>query len=182
MDYQMGDQDAVGVLFQRYNKPVFNFALRMLMNRADAEDVTGDVFLILFSKKYTYNPQAKFSTWLFTVVRNNCIDKIRKRKKMTYMWFRKNKDHEMEEWDPSDNRDIPSDQLLHKEEASMVKAAIKKLPWNQREALILREYQKLNYEEISKILNCSLENVKILIFRARERLRQELSSFIKEDE
>ena len=70
--------------------------------------------------------------------------------------------------------------MKEKEMAGEVKKAIEKLPQTQKEAIVLREYQNLSYQEISQILGCSLENVKILIFRARERLRQELSSFMTE--
>ena len=70
--------------------------------------------------------------------------------------------------------------LLEKEAASQIKLAILQLPLSHREALVLREYQKLSYEEISQVLNCTLENVKILIFRAREELRNKLSSFMME--
>jgi len=182
MDYQGGNQDAAGILFQRYNRPIFNFAFRMMTNRADAEDVTADVFLVLFSRRYAYDPDAKFSTWLYTVARNKCIDQIRKRKRFAAMWFKKSDEDGFEVWDVPDEREISREELENREMAARVKIAIKDLPENMREALILREYQDLTYIQISQILDCSLENVKILIFRAREQLKQELSSFIKEDE
>ena len=75
IEYQQGSEEAFEMLFQRYKKPILNFALRILGNRADAEDITADVFLIRFTKKNLYKPDAKFSTWLFTVARNACITK-----------------------------------------------------------------------------------------------------------
>ena len=180
-DYQSGNQEAIKVIFERYKSRVLNFCLRMLQNRAEAEDATGDVFLALFSGKYSYDPKAKFSTWLFTVARNNCIDRIRKHKKTVSMWFSPKNTSGEEERQVSDTNPSSPDQLIKNETAECVKNAINKLPFEQREAIILREYHDFNYKHIAEILGCSLEKVKILIFRGREQLRNELTSFIKED-
>lgn len=182
LEYQQSnDEMALVTLFNRYKAHILNFALRILGNRADAEDVTSDCFLTLFKKRYIYRAGTKFSTWLFTVARNLCINRIRKRKKLGSMWFKKDSNN-YEQWDIPDEKDI-ADTTLEKTEASMmVKKAILKLPEEQKEALILREYHNMNYADISEIMSCSLEKVKILIFRAREQLKVELSSFILEGE
>jgi RNA polymerase sigma-70 factor (ECF subfamily) len=179
-EFQLGQEEAMNVIFQRYKKPVFNFALRMLANRADAEDVTGDVFLILFSKKYSPQPDVKFSTWLFTVVRNNCIDRIRKRDNVFSLWFRRQGEENYEEFDLPDTQPIPSEALEQKLVEQRFRKVLTELPLEQREALILREFQQMSYHEISQVLACSLDKVKILIFRAREKLRGKLSAFTKE--
>jgi len=179
-DYQNGDSKALEILFERYKKPVLNFALRVTGNRADAEDVVSEVMMILLVKKEKYQPTAKFSTWLFTIARNSCINKLRKRKNIFSMWMQNSENGEYEVLDLPDTGALPDHLIKEKEMTAQVKKAIEKLPDTQREALVLREYQNLSYEEIRQILNCSLENVKILIFRARERLRQELSSFMTE--
>ena len=182
LDYQNGDSAALGVLFERYKMPVFNFSLRILGNRADAEDVTSEVMVILFSKKEAYVnlPGAKFSTWLYTVARNACISQIRKRKRTVSLWFNKNDSEEYQEWDVADEGDLADEQAAQREMAHKVRHAISGLPLNQKEALVLREYQKLSYQEISVILDVSVDNVKVLIFRARENLRVQLSAFITE--
>lgn len=169
------------MLFQRYKKPVLNFALRILGNRADAEDVTGEVFLVVFTKKYAQKPGARFSTWLFAVAHNACITRIRKRKRTVSLWFTKDASGEVEQWEVMDPEASHTEKLIKKETALQVKKAIAKLPPQQKEALILREYHDLSYEQITEILNCSLQNVKILIYRARERLRSDLLPSIKED-
>jgi len=182
MEYQSGkDPQAVSIIFFRYKSRVLNFCLRILGNRADAEDVTGDVFLTLFSRQYAYDPKAKFSTWLYTVARNRCIDRVRKRKNLVSVWFSSQESKEHKQWDIEDTEDLANDQLAKREAASRVKRAIRQLPYEQREAVILREYHRLSYDEISQILNCSLEKVKILIFRGRESLREQLKSFIEEE-
>ena len=179
-DYQNGDTKAFDMLYDRYKKPVLNYALRVTGNRADAEDVVNEVMMAVFVKKDVYQPIAKFSTWIFTITRNSCITKLRKKKNIFSLWVR-NEEGEDELLDPADPAAVLPDQLVKEREVTVhVKKAIEKLPETQREALVLREYQNLTYEEISQILGCSLDNTKILIFRARERLRQELSSFMVE--
>jgi RNA polymerase sigma-70 factor (ECF subfamily) len=183
MEYQVtGEPEAVKAIFFRYKTRILNFCLRMLGNRADAEDVTGDVFLTLFSRKYAYDPKAKFSTWLYTVARNGCISRIRKRKNLVSVWFSSRGSDTYDQWEMEDTRDLAAEQLAKREAASRVKRAIRQLPYEQREAIILREYHRLHYDEISQILNCSLGKVKILIFRGRENLREELKSFIEEEQ
>ncbi len=180
LEFQNGDDHAIEVIFEKYKNRILNFCLRILGNRADAEDVTADVFIKLFEKKYSFDPKAKFSTWLFTVARNRCIDKTRQRKKRASMWFSSKSSDGYNQWEVEDTGENSSQQLLNKEAKIEVKKAINNLPYEQKEALVLREYHKMNYQEISEILNCSLEKTKILIFRARENLRGELASFIKE--
>lgn len=181
LDYQKSnDENALVVLFNRYKGHILNFALRILGNRADAEDVTSDCFLTLFKKRYIYRAGTKFSTWLFTVARNLCINRLRKRKKLGSMWFKK--DSTYEQWDIADEKAIADAELERTEASIMVRRAISKLAEEQKEALILREYHSMNYADISEIMSCSLEKVKILIFRAREQLKVELSSFVLEGE
>ena len=124
-EYQQGKIEAFEALFQKYKLRILNFALRILGNRADAEDVTGDVFLTLFQKKDQYKPKAKFSTWLFTIARNFCISRIRKRKRMVSMWFTKSGASESEQWDIKDDRSLPPEELRKKEESQMVKKQYK---------------------------------------------------------
>ncbi|MFH1360779.1 MAG: sigma-70 family RNA polymerase sigma factor [Candidatus Omnitrophota bacterium] len=182
LDYQAGNVSALEEVFHRYKKPVLNFSLRILANRADAEDVVGDVFVALSSQKYTQRPGIKFSTWLFKIARNCSISKIRKRKKLTFMWFKDKKTDQDCAWDIPDNEDSSSEVLIKKEKADYVQQAIQTLPIQQKEAIILREYHALSYDQIAEIMECSLDNVKILIFRAREQLKKKLRSLIKEDE
>ncbi len=181
LEFQQGKSEALEMLYHRYKQPILNFSLRILSNRADAEDVTAEVFLVLFSKKDSYRSKAKFSTWIFTVAYNACITRIRKRKRVVSLWFTKDDDPEEKEWEIPDPNSLPSEDLAKKETALQVKRAIQNLPELQKEALVLREYHNLSYEEISQILDCSLENVKILIYRARERLKKTLPSFLREE-
>ena len=161
---------AAEMIFLRYKTRLLNFCLRMLGNRADAEDVTAEAFLALFARKYTFNPAAKFSTWLYTVARNQCISQIRKGRTWFRYGFRPKEAGIMRRWKPK-IPGIAGRELEKKEAAASVRRALAQLPYEQREVIVLREYHQLSYEEISQVVSCSLENVKILIFRGRERLK-----------
>lgn len=179
-EYHKGSAGAMEMLFSRHKQKVFNYALRILANRADAEDITSDVFVRLFDKNYEFRPGAKFTTWLFTVVRNACIDRIRKRQKTVSWWVKSDNSGELKEWVVEDTTEAADAGVLKGEISDEIQKAMHKLPLNQKEALVLREFQNLSYQEIGAIMQCSIENVKILIFRGREQLRKELSSFMQE--
>lgn len=182
MDFQKGDNQAMELIFDRYKVRIINFCFRLLDNRDDAEEASSEVFLSLFKCKYAPDSNAKFSTWLYTIARNQCITQIRKRKNVVSMWVRsKDQGSPYEELPLEDTRESSQEQMIQRETQVYVKLAIKKLPFEQKQAIVLRQYHGFSYQEISLILNCSLEKVKVLIFRAKEQLRVELTSFIKED-
>ena len=178
-EFQSGDREAISMIFQRYKTPVLKFCLRLLGNRADAEEAAGEVFVAILATPYRPLPQAKFSTWLYTIARNQCISLFRKQKNVVSLWF-SSADARDEQWDVADKQDLARDQMARQEIADQVRRAINKLPYEQKEAMILRQYEGFSYQEISAILGCSLEKVKILIFRAKEQLRGDLASFVKE--
>jgi len=174
LGYQQGQVEDFNQLFARYKRPVFNFSLRILNNRADAEDVTSEVFMRLHEKRQYYQPQrAKFSTWLFTIAHHCCISQLRRPRPNISLWIRKDNGEE-KEWNIPDTQPSVPQEMIRREEGREVRRAIAKLPDQQKEALILREYHQFSYQEIAQIMSCSLEQVKILIFRAREFLRNTL--------
>ncbi len=177
--YNGGDQKAFDTLFNRHKGYVFNFSLRLLNSRADAEDVTSEVFLALFNKRFTADGRAKLTTWLLTVARNACISRLRSVKHTVSLWFSKDGE-DAQEWDIPDSVPQPREAAVNKENVRLIAQALKVLPPEQKEALVLREYMGKDYAEISQILDCSLEKVKVLIFRAREGLRKELLPRLKE--
>lgn len=179
--FKEGNRQAMDSLYSRYHTRLFNFSLRLLGNRADAEDVTSDVFLKLISGQFHFEPRAKFVTWLFTLARNRCVDILRKGRGAVSVHSNQ-RDGSFESLEVADNAtDNSREALVKKEMAQKVQAAIQQLPLDQKEAIILREYHNFNYDQIAQILNCSLEKVKILIFRGRQNLRVSLSSLLKED-
>lgn len=181
MEYRAGSISALEEIFQRYKKPILNYAFKLLASFADAEDVVGEVFYILTSRKDSYKPVAKFSTWIYTIAHNVAIDRIRRRKKIFFFWQKKDKDgNSYEELDIPDTRFMPDSSAQENDISAYVRKAIDKLPFQLKEAIVLRQYHNLSYEEIAAVLNCSLSKVKILIFRAKEALRKELLPYMEE--
>ena len=176
--FQAGDSDAMEQLFARFQKPLFNFFYRMVGRRETAEDLVQETFLKLcrFGSSFR-GSDAKFTTWLYSVAGNQCRDYLRHsaRRPETPLG-------DLEENYSEDIMDIPSasgdssveEHLIRMELRAELKAAIHSLPEKERTAIVLREYHDLEYKEIAEILGCPLGSVKVLIFRARQRLRGKL--------
>ncbi len=175
-EYYGGESQAFNELFNRYKLPLFNFARRILGNRADAEDALSEVFMAIATQKYRIETGAKFSTWAYTVTRNACLTGLRKQRHTPLSLWRKREEGqgEEEQWQLPDEGPSVSDQAISKEKIKAVQKALELMPVNLREALVLREYQDLSYKDIAQVLGCSLDNVKILIFRGREFLADHL--------
>lgn len=179
--FYQADEEALKVIFKRHKDGLFNFALRFVVNRADAEDAVSHAFMMVCEKRYTIKPGASFKTWLYTVARNICLSKIRSRNRFFSLWSPSNDPEHDKAIDVVDPKGIAREQLDQKEIMAIVQKAIYKLPEEQKEALLLREYNGFTYEEISQVLNCSLEKVKVLIFRARNQLKEMLPSVLLEE-
>ncbi|MDD5730568.1 MAG: sigma-70 family RNA polymerase sigma factor [Candidatus Omnitrophica bacterium] len=178
LGYQKGDAPAMDELVRRYKNPLFHFALRLCLNTAEAQDITQEVFLRVHQYKDSYRPIGKFCTWIFSIAHNLHISRIR-RKKWFAIWPRKHDaPDELVEFaspDPS-----PKDCAEDSEFCAVLRQNLQSLPFLQREALILREYEKMDYQEIAKILNKSLGTVKTLIHRARQNLKAKLLPYLEE--
>ncbi|MFA5260378.1 MAG: RNA polymerase sigma factor [Candidatus Omnitrophota bacterium] len=180
LEFQNGHEGAFEDLFRKYKTPIFNFVMRLLCNRADAEDVVSEVFMKLYTHKHSYKPQARFSTWLFTIARNTSISKVRTRNRFSPLWVSDGESGTYEEIPVPDPGPLPAEHVMGQETAAVIQRAVEQLPDDQKEALILREYHNFKYDDIAAIMGCSLENVKILIYRARARLRKDLPSILME--
>ena len=180
--FYQADEEALKVIFQRHKNGLFNFALRFVGNRADAEDAVSHAFMMVCEKRYTIKPGASFKTWAYTVARNVCLSKLRSQNRFFPLWSPKKDSEQEESIDVIDPKEIARDQLNQKEIMAIVQKAIHQLPEEQKEALILREYQGFNYAEIAQVLNCSLDKVKVLIFRARNHLKDVLPPVLLEGE
>jgi RNA polymerase sigma-70 factor, ECF subfamily len=177
--FQAGDSDAMELLFARFQKPLFNFFYRMVGRRETAEDLVQETFVKLCRFGHTFcGSNAKFTTWLYSVAGNQCRDYIRhsNRRPETPV-------ADMEEtYSEEDQVELPlaslespvEEHLLQMELREELKVAIKSLPEKERTAIILREYHGLEYKEIAETLGCPIGSVKVLIFRARQRLRERL--------
>lgn len=168
------------MLFKRHKEGLFNFALRLSGNRADAEDAVSHAFMMVCEQRYQPRPGVSFKTWLYTVARNLCLSKFRYQNKFFSLWS-KNESHQEHAIDVIDGQAIARDQLSQSEMIAIIQKAIGKLPSEQKEALLLREYHGFAYDEIAQVLDCSLEKVKVLIFRARNHLKAVIPPLVLEE-
>ncbi len=177
-DYQLvtaaigGEQQAYAALLERYRPSVYNHLFKMVRNHDDAEDLTLEAFGKAFNKLSTYAPHFAFSTWLFKIAVNNCIDHIRK-KRLHFMSI----DQPIE---PSGDRDYtgflkararnPEEEIIRRQRLQMVRYMVGQLSTKYRHMIELRYYEELSYEEIATELNIPLGTVKAQLFRAKEML------------
>lgn len=179
---KQGDTDAFAGLVEKYKQPVMNLAFRTLRDVTEAEDLAQNVFLQAWKSSGRYEATAKFSTWLFTIARNLCLNEIRRRSRHPAESLDQTRDDNENQplFQIEDHRQASTpDQLLRGELESKVSEAISSLPENQRIALMLCREEELSYEEIAEVLGCSLSATKSLIHRARETLKQTLKPYLK---
>jgi RNA polymerase sigma-70 factor (ECF subfamily) len=179
---KQGDTAAFTTLMDKYKQPVLNLAWRTLGDPIEAEDLAQNVFVQVWKSADRYQPTAKFSTWLFTIARNLCLNEIRRRGRHPAESLDQTRDdaedqplHQVE-----DRRMRPApDHLLRVELQQKVEEAIAALPENQRTALLLCRQDELSYEEMAAVLGCSLSATKSLIHRARETLKARLKPYLQ---
>jgi RNA polymerase sigma-70 factor (ECF subfamily) len=172
-----GDERAFRTLLDKYERPVFSICMRMVRNRDEATDLAQEAFIKVFSMLDRYNPAYAFSSWLFKITSNLCIDYIRKRRIETYPMddpIDGEKGEIVRQYE-SDEPD-PSAVLDRKEKMARLNEAIEELPEHYRIMLILRHQENLSYEEIASTLEIPLGTVKARIHRAREMLRGKLEN------
>lgn len=163
-----GDQKAYASLMQRYKDSIYFMALKMVNNKEDAMDLTVETFAKAFDKLDKYQPDFAFSTWLFRVATNNCIDFIRKKKLNTMSL------HGMVD-DDGDERPMqiktddlnPEEFSIKKQQTQELKTLVESLPQRYRNLITLRYFDELSYEEISTQLSLPLGTVKAQLFRAK---------------
>ncbi len=163
-----GDQKAYADLMHRYKDSIYFMALKMVNNKEDAMDLTVETFAKAFEKLDKYQPEFAFSTWLFRVGTNNCIDFIRK-KKLNTTSISGMVDDDGDERPLQIKSDTlnPEEASMKKEQAQTLKVLIDGLPQRYRNLIVLRYFDELSYEEIAEQLDLPLGTVKAQLFRAR---------------
>jgi RNA polymerase sigma-70 factor, ECF subfamily len=160
-----GDQKAFGRLVDAYQRPVFNLTYRMLGDPEEAADAAQEAFLRAYTRLHQYNPEHKFSTWLFSIANHHCIDRLRKRR-VTVL--------------PMDDSPLffslesdtlrPDEHLLVKEQSKELQLLLDRLEPEYRTPLVLRYWHEYSYQEIAETMEISLAAVKSRLFRARQKL------------
>lgn len=170
-----GDQSAYEDLMKRYHHGIYVMIYQMIKNREETEDLVQETFMKAFNALRYYNAQFAFSTWLYKIAYNNCIDSIRKRKLKTLPLDRpiQHADGESAQ-DIRDDSTSPEKDYLFAEKRQHIQNAIDGLAPIYREVIRLRHQEERSYEEISELLNLPIGTVKARIFRAREELKLKL--------
>jgi RNA polymerase sigma-70 factor, ECF subfamily len=162
---QRGDERAFAEIVRAYEVPVFNYVLRMIGDRALAEDLTQDVFLRVFRGLRGYSCRARFTTWLFQVTKNRVVDELRAAERRPRSLLAIEDAPQLEAVDAPIERSEAISVLLH---------AVDRLSPDLKEALLLRDITGLSYNEIADTLEVTLATVKWRIFKAREEVQQAL--------
>lgn len=181
LEVAAGHTTAFESLVEQFERRVYNTVLRYVGNRSIAEELTQDVFVRVFKAAPTYEPRAKFETWLHRIIFNLCVNATeygRRRRALSLDSSARGEDSRIEVAAPDSVS--PLDGLANQEVAEAVRRAIAKLPPQQRVALLLSRYQNKQYNEIAETMGVSLEAVKSLLFRARENLKNALEPFLRE--
>ena len=179
---KQGDTAAFATLVDKYKQPVMNLAWRTLRDETEAEDLAQNVFVQAWKSAERYQATAKFSTWLFTIARNLCLNEIRRRTRHPAESLDQTREDDGEQplFQVEDKRlTAPPDELLRGELERKVDEALDSLPENQRLALTLCRQEELSYEEMAEVLGCSLSATKSLIHRARETLKARLKPYLQ---
>lgn len=169
-----GDQKAYAELLDRYRDAIYFMLLKMVNNKSDAEDLTIEAFGKAFKNIHQYTPNYAFSTWLFKIATNNCIDFIRKRKANLVSIDQSTEDVEGVSSSPASNLQSggldPEETLIKEQNILLIKALVSRLKPRYRKLIELRYFKEYSYEEISDELQLPLGTVKAQLFRARELL------------
>ena len=177
-----GDMEAFEILVEKYKQPVINVIYRTLHDLTEAEDLAQNVFFQVYKSAHRYEVSAKFSTWLFTIARNLCLNEIRRRSRHPAdpLELPSHHDEDLPHRQYEDYKTFSApDQLLQGELEEKIQEALDSLPENQRTAILLCRQEEMSYEEIARVLDCSLSATKSLIHRGREVLKQKLKPYLR---
>ena len=168
-----GDAYAFEQLMRRHESRMYSVAIRMCGNREDAQDCVQDAMLRIYRALDRFKGQSSFSTWVYRITMNTCLDELRRRKVRASTSL----DTLLESgWSPTDETDTPERHAIDSERRRALEKAIGSLPEDMRSAIVLREMQGLSYEEISDVLSVNVGTIKSRISRGREKLREKISA------
>jgi RNA polymerase sigma-70 factor (ECF subfamily) len=155
-----GVGEMLGVLFERYHVPLFNFYLKLTGDRSMSEDLVQEVFFRILKYRHSYRPETAFRAWMYQIARNARVDHLRKRRPEA-------------SWEPEMSPPVePVDTAQQTQETVLLHSALMRISEDKREVLILSRFQDLKYEEIAQLLGCEVGTVKTRVHRALQELRQ----------
>ena len=169
-DFQ--DEKAYAELLYKYKDSIFFMMLKMVKNQDDADDLTIEAFGKAFNRLHQYTPDFAFSTWLFRIATNNCIDFIRKKKMITFSIDKGFEDDEgnQSNFDIKESSLDPEECIIRKQKIRIMREIVDQLKPRYKELIVLRYFRELSYEEIAETTELPLGTVKAQLFRARDML------------
>jgi RNA polymerase sigma-70 factor (ECF subfamily) len=178
---RQGDAESFDVLLDRHRKPLVGFFVRMVRDQALAEDLAQEAFLRVYQARHRYQPDARFTTWLYRIATNLALNALRDRKGVeTVSMGDDASSGGMSRADQlSDSRPTVEQEMVLSERERTIRQAVESLPESQRAAVILHKYQEVDYRQIGNILGVSESAVKSLLFRAYENLRVRLKPLLR---
>ncbi len=178
-----GDADAYGELVGRHQDRIYNAACYLLGDREQARDITQEVFVRAYEKLEGFRGDAKFYTWLYSIMLNMVRNVWRKRSRRSTMvrLDKERSDDETGAVDPPSPRNGPFETLDRRDRAERVREGIERLEESRKEIIVLRDIEGLSYEQISDIMELPMGTVKSRLYRARRRLKEELKPIFGSD-
>jgi RNA polymerase sigma-70 factor (ECF subfamily) len=170
-----GDPASFALLLDRHRIPVIHFLYRMVQNQAVAEELAQEVFLRVYRARTTYEPAAKFTTWLFRIAMHLALNHLRDVGGARARHSLEQDAADRPGLQVADHRPSVEERLVGEARIEEVRQAIRALPEKQRAAVLMHKYQEMEYSEIARVLSCSESAVKSLLFRAYETLRARLA-------
>jgi RNA polymerase sigma-70 factor (ECF subfamily) len=170
-----GDGASFTILLEKHRLPVIHFLYRMVQNQAVAEELAQEVFLRVYRSRGSYEPTAKFTTWLFRIATHLALNSLRDGKHRRLEEHLDDDSPETPVRQVSDQRPTVEQRMLHQSRLEEIRRAVATLPEKQRAAVLMHKYEEMEYSQIAKVLNCSESAIKSLLFRAYETLRARLA-------
>ncbi len=174
-----GDEDSFRVLLDKHRNPLVHFLYRMVQEQAVSEELAQEVFLRIYKSRLSYEPTARFTTWMFRIATHLALN-----------WLRDEKNERAQERldevrggdlparEVSDRKPSVEQRMVYQARLQEVRDAIGKLPEKQRAAVLMHKYEEMEYAQIANVLGCSESAVKSLLFRAYETLRSKLAHMV----
>lgn len=159
-----GDKEAYGFLIHKYKDKIYTLLLRMIHDAQDAQDLTQECFIKAYHYLHSFDPERKFSSWLYRIAVNLCLNALQARQKIQ---------RHPAEWDDEwlIDESSPESILLQKEHVSEIREVIEELPEHYRIVLLLRYLEDMSYQEISAVLEVPISTVQVRLHRAKLKLR-----------
>lgn len=178
-----GQPEALTEIIQGISPGIYRFALRMTRSEEEARDVTQDTFLKMMKNLDRYDPTYPFTTWVYRIARNLCIDRSRHKSRWRFNFFKRQEEDDEEDpmADLPDTSATQLEQLLGRELGSSLEQALTKLKPNYREIVVLYHFEELSYQDIAQVLQIPIGTVMNRLFRARQQLRELLGDTLTGD-